>query len=224
MKYIFSTSMLAECLLLAGASAQTFATSAPPLTLKERFHIYLRQTYSVPSMVVPAGIATLEQATDSPKEWGPDGEGYLNRLATQRGQFQIGNFCAFAVGTALHEDPRFVPSGLHGTCQRTKYVMVKTLVARTDNGREQPAFANYAGALGAAFFASTWLPRSENSLASSLKRSGMMLGMEVGVNMGAEFGPDDAGHRRFFREKILGRFQLKRKATKSTAIRLGGAE
>jgi hypothetical protein len=98
---------------------------------------------------------------------------------------------------------------------------VKTLVARTDTGREQPAFANYAGALGAAFSPSTWLPRSENSLASSLKRSGKMLGMEVGVNMDVEFGPGD---RRFFREKILRRFQLKRKATKSTAIRLGGAE
>jgi len=221
MKYIFSTSMLAKCLLLAGASARTLTPSAPPLTLKERFQIYLRQTYSVPSMVVPAGFAALEQATDSPKEWGQDGKGYLNRLATQRGQFQFGSFCAFAVGTRLHEDPRFLPSGLYGTWPRTKYVIVKTLVARTDTGREQPAFANYAGALGAAFSPSTWLPRSENSLASSLKRSGKMLGMEVGVNMDVEFGPGD---RRFFREKILRRFQLKRKATKSTAIRLGGAE
>lgn len=81
--------------------------------------------------------------------------------------------------------------------------MVHTLVTRTDNGREQPAFGNYAAALGAAFFPSTWLPGSENSIPDSLKRSAMMLGMEVGVNMGVEFGPDD---RRFFREKILRRF------------------
>ncbi|MGA9672491.1 MAG: hypothetical protein WBQ94_24970 [Terracidiphilus sp.] len=219
MKYILYTSMIAMCLLPAGASARTLPPSVPPLTLQEKFQIYLRKTYSVSGMVVPAWFAALDLAADSPKEWGQDGKGYLNRLATQRGQFQIGNFCAFAVGATLHEDPRFLPSGLHGTWRRTKYVIVRTLVARTDNGREQPAFANYAGPLGAAFFPSTWLPRSESSLPSSLKRSGMMLGMEIGVNMGVEFGPDDL---RFFREKILRHFQRESKATKSSAIPSGG--
>jgi hypothetical protein len=36
----------------------------------------------------------------------------------------------------------------------------------------------------------------------SLKRSAATLGMNVGVNMGIEFGSDD---RRFFREKVLRR-------------------
>lgn len=205
MKNTILAAVMAICLPLTGASAQTpLSSTPPPLTLDQKFQLYLRQTYSVPSMLVPAGFAAIDQAMDSPKEWGQDGQGYLNRLGTQRGQFQIGNLCAFGVGAALHEDPRFFPSGVHGMWRRTKYVTVHTLVARTDNGREQPAFGNYAGALGAAFFPSTWLPRSENSAADSLKRSAMMLGMEVGVNMGVEFGPDD---RRFFREKILRRFR-----------------
>jgi hypothetical protein len=204
MKYIILAAMMAMCLPVAGVSAQTSVPSTPPpLTLHEKLQLYLRQTYSVSSMLVPAGFASIDQAADSPKEWGQDGQGYLNRLGSQRGQFQIGNLCAFGIGAMLHEDPRFLPSGVHGMWRRTKYVMVHTLVARTDNGREQPALGNYARALGASFFPSTWLTRSENSAADSLKRSAMMLGMEVGVNMGVEFGPDD---RRFFREKILRRF------------------
>jgi hypothetical protein len=205
MKNTILAAVMAICLPLTGASAQTpLQSTPPPLTLDQKFQLYLRQTYSVSSMLVPAGFAAIDQAVDSPKEWGQDGQGYLNRLGTQRGQFQIGNLCAFGVAAALREDPRFFPSGVHGMWRRTKYVMVHTLVARTDNGREQPAFGNYAGALGAAFFPSTWLPRSENSMTDSLKRSAMMLGMEVGVNMGVEFGPDD---RRFFRQKILRRFR-----------------
>jgi hypothetical protein len=78
-----------------------------------------------------------------------------------------------------------------------------TVIARTDRGTEMPAFGNYAAAIGAGFFPSAWMPRSTNSMTDSLKRTTAMLFMNVGVNMGAEFGSDD---RRFFREKILRRF------------------
>jgi hypothetical protein len=173
------------------------------MTLNQKFQLYLRQTYSVSGMVVPVGLAAIDQAADSPEEWGQSGQGYLNRLGTRRGQLQFGSLCALGIGAAFHEDPRFRPSGLHGMWRRTKYVVVHTVVARTDTGREEPAFGNYAGALGSAFFPSLWLPRSENSTTDSLKRSAAFLGMNMGMNMGIEFGPDD---RRFFREKILRRF------------------
>jgi hypothetical protein len=192
---------IAVHLSAAGASAQTPAPSAAsPLTLHDKFQLYFRQTYSVPSALVPAAFAALDQAADSPKEWGQSGRGYLNRLGTQRGQFQIGAFCNFAIGSALHEDPRFSPSGKHGLWRRTEYVVMHTVAARTDRGGREPAFGNFAGALGAGFSPAAWLPPSANTTADSLKRSAAMLGMDIGINMGIEFGPDD---RRFFREKVL---------------------
>jgi hypothetical protein len=202
-KMVFAV-MTVLCSPSKGASAQISAPSAPaPLTMGERFRLYLRQSYSTPSMLVPVGLAAIDQATDSPKEWGEGGQGYLNRLGTRRGQLQIGNFCAFSVDAVLHEDPRFVGSGLHGMWRRTAYVLAHTVAARTESRREEPAFENFAGALGSAFFPSFWLPRSENSAGDSLNRSAMFLGMQTGVNMGIEFGPDD---RRFFHEKILRMF------------------
>lgn len=96
--------MTVLCSTSKGVSAQTSAASAPvPLTLGERFRLYLRQSYSTPSMLVPVGLAAIDQATDSPKEWGEGGQGYLNRLGTRRGQLQIGNFCAFSVDDVLHD-------------------------------------------------------------------------------------------------------------------------
>jgi hypothetical protein len=192
------------CLSSQIALAQATVPAVPSaLNLDSKLRLYLRQTYSLPSVLVPAAFAGLDQAADSPKEWGQGAPSYLNRLGTQRGQFQIGAFCAFSVGAALHEDPRFFPSGKHGMWRRTAYVVMHTVIARTDRGTEMPAFGNYAAAIGAGFFPSVWLPPSANSMTDSLKRSAAMLGMNVGVNMGAEFGSDD---RRFFRERILRRF------------------
>lgn len=82
-----------------------------------------------------------------------------------------------------------------------------TVAARTDRGGREPAFGNFAGALGAGFFPATWLPPSATTTADSLKRSAAMLGMDIGINMGIEFGPDDG---RFFREKVLPWFHRRR--------------
>jgi hypothetical protein len=55
----------------ASASAQTPAPSAASrLTLRDKFQLYFQQTYSGPSAMVPAAFAGLDQAADSPKEWG----------------------------------------------------------------------------------------------------------------------------------------------------------
>ncbi|MGD0632147.1 MAG: hypothetical protein ABR987_22710 [Terracidiphilus sp.] len=210
-KTVLEMMIVAVCLSSKVALAQASPPSAPsPLNFGDKFRLYLRQTYSLPSVLVPAAFAGLDQAADSPNEWRLGSRGYLNRLGTQRGQFQIGAFCAFGVGAALHEDPRFFPSGKHGMWRRTEYVVTHTVIAHTDRGTEMPAFGNYATAIGAGFSPSAWLPQRANSATDSLKRSVAMLGMNVGVNMGIEFGSDD---RRFFREKVLRAFHRSGKQT-----------
>lgn len=196
--------LAAMCVAPGEASAQTTASPTPsPLTSGDRFRMYLRQTYSLPSVLLPAAFAGLDQAADSPGEWGQSERGYFDRFATQRGQFQVSAFCKYAVGTALHEDPRFFPSGKHGLWTRTVYVVTNTLMARSDDGKRMPAFANYAGAVSGGFATAAWWPPSANSLTRSLQHTGVMLGMNIGMNMGIEFGSDDS---RFFHDHILNRF------------------
>ena len=183
--------------------AQTVLPAVPaPLRLDQKFQLYMQQAYSLPSVLIPAAVAGIDQAADSPKYWGEDWSAYGKRFGTVRGEFQLCNFSAFGVGAMLHEDPRFPPSGLHGSWPRTKYVLLHTLVAQTDSGGRQPAFGTFAGALTSGFVPSAWLPPSENSWKHGLARSGTFLAMTIGMNMGTEFGPDD---RRFFREKVVRR-------------------
>ncbi len=168
-----------------------FPTTPAPLTLDQKFHIYLRQTYRVSSILVPAALAGVDQAENSPREWGQGGVAYGERLSTVHGQFQINNICVFGVGAMLHEDPRYLPSGLHKTWPRMQYALVHTLVARTDSGGQQPAFATFASAFGFGFFPNLWLPPSENSTGQALTRSLTFVGLNVGMNMGLEFRKDD---------------------------------
>jgi hypothetical protein len=79
------------------ALAQASVPSAPsPLNFGDKFLIYIRQTYSVSGVLVPAAFAGLDQVADSPNEWGQGSRCYLNRLGTQRGQFQIGAHSALS--------------------------------------------------------------------------------------------------------------------------------
>lgn len=206
--------MIVAAVCVVEGSAQIAPPSVTaPLTSGDKFRMYFRQTYSLPSVVFPAAFAGLDQLTNSPKEWGQDGGGYLKRFATQRGQFQIGAFCGFAAGSLLHEDPRFFPSHRRGFLPRTGYVLTHTLLARSDRGATMPAFGNYAAAVGAGFAPAAWLPPSANSVTSSLERTAAMLGMNIGMNMGIEFGPDD---RRFIQEKVLRRFRPRKTGPGST--------
>ena len=204
MRFMLTILLAAMCVAPGGASAQATTSPAPsPLTSGDRFRMYLRQTYSLPSVLLPASFAGLDQAADSPGEWDRSERGYFDRFATQRGQFQIGAFCKYAVGTAFHEDPRFFPSGKRGLWTRTVYVLTNTLMARSDDGKRMPAFANYTASVSGGFAPAAWLPPSANSLTRSLQRTGAMLGMIIGMNMGIEFRSDDS---RFFHDHILNRF------------------
>lgn len=160
------------------ALSQVPIPSVPaPLSVDGKFRLYLPQTYSLPSVLVPAAFAGLDQAMDSSKEWGQSSRGYLNRWGTQRGQFQIGAFCAFGADS-------FFPSGKHGFWQRTAYVAINTATARSDRGTRMPAFGNYAAAIGGGFFPSAWLPPSASSLDDSLKRNAAILELNAGINNG----------------------------------------
>jgi hypothetical protein len=159
----FAVSVFSVVLPIA-SMAQTVLPAVPaPLRLDQKFQLYMQQAYSLPSVLIPAAVAGIDEAADSPKYWGGGWSAYGKRFGTVRGEFQSRNFSVFGVGAMLHEDPRFPPSRLHGSWPRTNYVLLHTLVAQTDSGGRQPAFGTFAGALTSGFVPSAWLPPSENS-------------------------------------------------------------
>ena len=186
--------------MLGTAVAQTSLPAAPaPLSFQEKFQIYFKKTYKPSGFLVPALMSGINQATDSPHEWGQAGDGFIKRWGTARGQLQFYELARFGVGALTHEDPRLLASNKHGSWARMKYVIGQTVLAHTDSGDQQPAYGVFAGALAAGFVPQFWLPASQASTAKACERSAMFVGLTVGMNMGVEFGPDD---RRFARRTL----------------------
>ena len=164
---------------------------AAPLTLSKKSHLYLDQLSDPESLLIPAAVAGIEYMANRPREWGRGMPAYGKRMGSVWGEFQSQALVQFAVGAALHEDPRYVRSGLPPGRSQLMYVLRHTYMTRTDDGREMPAFSTFAGAIGGGFLPNAWLPPSQNGVGHALARVGVQLLINLGINMGHEFGRDD---------------------------------
>ena len=94
----FAVSVFSVVLPIA-SMAQTVLPAVPaPLRLDQKFQLYMQQAYSLPSVLIPAAVAGIDQAADSPNYWGEGWSAYGKRFGTVRGEFQLRNFSAFSVG------------------------------------------------------------------------------------------------------------------------------
>ena len=159
----FAVSVFSVVLPIA-SMAQTVLPAVPaPLRLDQKFQLYMQQAYSLPSVLIPAAVAGIDQAADSPKYWAKTGPLMANGSAPSAVSFSCATSRHSALVQMLHEDPRFPPSGLHGSWPRPKYVLLHTLVAQTDSGGRQPAFGTFAGAPTSGLFPVRGCPRAKTA-------------------------------------------------------------
>jgi hypothetical protein len=160
------------------------------LTLGERFRIYRHSVINPDSLLAPAFGAALGQASNEPPEWGQGASGYGTRLASGYGRLVINRTIRFGVAALDHEDPRFSYSNESGFWRRFRYASVHYVVARTDSGKQIPAFSRFAGTYGAAFIANEWYPESRANTSHALTRGSAALAAGWGWNVFREFWPD----------------------------------
>ena len=184
------------------ALSQVPIPSVPaPLSVDGKFRLYLPQTYSLPSVLVPAAFAGLDQAMDSSKEWGQSWRRSLTAGGRSAVSFRLVRSALLGRTASFM---RIHPSSRQESTDSGRGrppVAINTATARSDRGTRMPAFGNYAAAIGGGFFPSAWLPPSASSLDDSLKRNAAILELNAGINdTGIEFGTDN---RRFFHNKLL---------------------
>ena len=72
-----------------------------PLDGRQRFKLYLRQTYTTPGIYIKTVLFAIhDQISDSNPEWGDDFQGFAKRLANRQVQFIIQNSIT-SLGTAF---------------------------------------------------------------------------------------------------------------------------
>ncbi len=158
-------------------------------TESERFRYYLQHMFSPESVLRAGAAAGINQAMNSPWEWGQGGIGYGRRFASAYGEHIIQSTSMYGLGTVLHEDNRYFLSGETGFGPRLKYALLSTMMGRHDDGSRHFSFSQVASYGIAAGVSRVWQPPSTSGPGSFAGSFAVGIAAEAGFNVVREFFP-----------------------------------
>ena len=163
-----------------------------PLTIQDKFHIYVHKSFGPPAVILPvlgAGLGMLNPPSKYPEEWkdgaGAFGRNYGYRLADRTSR----NTAQFLTGALLHEDPRYLRSTSSNPFTRTVHALVFTVFDKTDSGRTTFAASNFAAAAAGGFVGMGILPNGYNDITHAEQHMASEF-LQIGIgNVLTEFEP-----------------------------------
>jgi len=166
------------------------ATSSGPLTVKGKFKLFVNQSISPPYILVSAFSAAVNQARNVPEGYGQGWDAYGSRFGSNMARASSNSFFStFALGSLLHQEPRFFPQSKPSFWGSVKYSARRVIVTRNDSGNEVFNTSGIVGTLAAETLANTYLPVEEQTGAKTLTRFGADLAWQVGGNMFKNYWP-----------------------------------
>ena len=164
---------------------------APPLTPKQKFHLFAKSAFDPVIFVLIGAQAGISQAQDSFHEYGQGAEGYAKRYGAAFADSVSANFFAnFFYPTLLKQDPRYFRLGEGSTKHRTFYAVKQMVVAHTDSGGRAFTFSNVLGALTAGSISNAYYPDSDRGFGLTMSRAGIALLYGTAGSIFSEFWPD----------------------------------
>jgi hypothetical protein len=146
-----------------------------------------------PKSVVMAGTgAAINQATNTPKEWGQGAAGFGKRFASAFSKHLVHKGIQYPVARMLHEELSYRPSGKHGFGPRMKYALMGVVVTHKTNGNHGRTVnaGEISGAVGSGLISRLWQPASVRTVAAGFSSAGITLGVDAGQNVVREFWPE----------------------------------
>ncbi len=163
-----------------------------PLSGKERWDLYVRQTYITPGIYVKSALFSIrDQIRNSPEQWGQGIDGYAKRIGSRHVQFIVQNSLSAAGFAALRWEPRYDRCRCEGFWPRTRHAAVRNFVTydKTEKGL-RPQLIPYAAAFAGGAIAATWQPGNPNLSVKGYQGAISQVGVGIGVNWLAEFAPE----------------------------------
>jgi len=202
----------------------TIDRDALPLSPAQKFQLFFKSQTDPWPFGLAAVVAGINQADDSPAEYGQGMEGYAKRLGATYTDAFIGNLFGNAILTSWwHEDPRFFQKGTGSATSRVLWAATSTVWCRRDNGSWGPNYANLAGNLIGAAIANVYYPESQRTVGDTITR-GLTVSAEgiVGSEV-IEFWPDMVRHYRRKKAEKLARQAAQQDAQSSAAAQSSSA-
>jgi len=144
------------------------AHNIPPLTTGQKFKLVALGTFDPIEYPYVGVLAGIDQAENSDPSYGQGFKGYAKRYGAAFADTTVENFMVGAViPSVLHEDPRYFQSGKGGFWHRAGYAATRMIITRTDSGKHQFNYAEWAGSAAAAAISVTYHPTQDRTAANA---------------------------------------------------------
>jgi hypothetical protein len=172
-----------------------------PLTVKQKFTLFAKETFDPGTAAGAAAGAGLSQIDNDNPKYGYGAGPYGERFGAALADIATQNFFSDAVlASLLHEDPRYFRRGPEfGVWYRVGYALSRIVVTRTDAGKDR---FNYSGILGMSMgiaLSNAYYPDRSVNGEEVASRFGTSLIANALANLLPEFWPDV--HQKFFHHK-----------------------
>lgn len=166
------------------------ASSAPPLTVAQKFKIVARGTFDPVEYPYIGFVAAIGQASNSEPAYRQGFRGYAKRYGTAFTDNTIGNFGTGAIfPSLLHQDPRYYQLGKGGALHRALYAGSRVFVTRSDSGNREFNFSELLGNGLAAAISNAYHP-APRTLPNSISIWWTQIGWDAVAYQLKEFWPD----------------------------------
>ena len=137
-----------------------YETHPAPLTTRLKFHLALKTSTDIVSVLGVGALAGINQAGDTPN-YGQGAKGYGERL----GAVTADGFSDIMIGGAilpsiLRQDPRYYYKGTGTNKSRILHAISSPFVCKGDNGRLQPNYSSIGGDLSSSALSNLYYPPS----------------------------------------------------------------
>jgi len=132
---------------------------APPLTPREKFHLFRKSAFDAVTIGLVGMQAGLSQAEDEFPAYGQGAQGYGKRFGASLADSVSSNFWSnFFYPSLFREDPRYFRLGEGGFGHRFVYGVKQEFVCHTDKGGRSFNFSNVLGAFTSGALSNLYYP------------------------------------------------------------------
>jgi len=166
----------------------TYVADAAPLSSKEKFQLAWKSTIDPVTLVVTAGTAGLEQATNYYSGYGQGAQGYGKRFGASYADDVLGTFIGGAIlPSLLKQDPRYFYKGTGTVRSRILYSISTAVICKGDNGRWQANYSNIGGNFAASGIANAYYPASDRGVGLTFESALIGIGASGAAALLEEF-------------------------------------
>lgn len=170
----------------------TSASNYQPLTGDQRLKLYFQMNYtSVGAYFGPFFTAlVLDQAFNSPYQWGGGVDGYGRRVLSRVGSTILQGTFQAPAAAVLHEDVRYIVSNQRGFKRRAGHAIVYSFLTYNNQGHPTLNVANLGAYYASTAVSTVWLPGQRNLAGYTFGNGSEQIALSVPVNLLQEFWPE----------------------------------